>query len=83
MPALSPVVNGPLVSWSAGLYERGPEAARFLVHRISICTLEFDRRRTGEMSGNNCNNSTTYTNILCFNEIAGKSFYTAEIEKTK
>ena len=33
--------------------------------------------------GNNCNNSTTYTKIRCFNEIDGKPFDAAEIEKAK
>ena len=58
-------------------------AARLLVHRISVCTLEFDSRRTGEMSGNNCNNFTTYTKMRCFNKIACNPFDAAEIEKTK
>ncbi len=35
------------------------------------------------MSGNNCNNSTTYTKMRCFNKIAGNPFDAAEIEKAK
>jgi hypothetical protein len=61
----------------------GVAAACLFVHRISVCTLEFDRRRIGEMSGNNCNNSTTYTKMRCFNKIAGNPFGAAEIEKAR
>lgn len=59
------------------------QGARFHVHRKSICTLNFGGDGEERWYGNNCNNSTTYTKIRCFNGIAGKPFDAAEIEKAK